>query len=113
MIESVDPDDKYALSEIESAFWSWYKPEDDEELVIPEVATSRDALKAIRPDGWMFDISHVNSGLDWGCEMQNLETGVYVGYTHGTDPCFATEELAELWAIISAIEWERNNESNT
>lgn len=63
---------------------------------------SRDALKSIRPEGWGFSISHLNAvvayrindtgGFDYALQTQKLPT----------------EELAELHAIIQAIEWERS-----
>jgi len=60
---------------------------------------SRDALKAIRPEGWV--------GWIWSCHAENsckLNNGVK--FTNS--PGLPTEELAELHAIIQAIEWERN-----
>lgn len=62
----------------------------------------RTTLKQARPEGWFIEISHVNSGFDWGCTMESIENIKVVGYLHGTDKGFMTEELAELHAIIQA-----------
>jgi len=59
MIENVDPTDTEAMDEIDAHFWHWYRG--DEYRVKPNiryegrenVSTSRDALKAIRPEGWL------------------------------------------------------------
>lgn len=66
---------------------------------------SRDALKSIRPGEWQFE--HIN------CE----DRGVYVAWLYSEqfekgigDKGCATEELAELHAIIQAIEYQRTQE---
>jgi hypothetical protein len=70
---------------------------------------SRSALKAIRPNGYVVQIEHhrFTDGTDLGYEA------AIEGNTHcfGTFPDygpFQTEELAELHAIIQAIEHERS-----
>lgn len=80
---------------------------EDGVMSIPKFSRSRDALKAIRPEGWFFNIGHneSNSGGLFACSM----------YSHTNSPLknspdLPTEELAELHAIIQAIEWERNND---
>lgn len=64
---------------------------------------SRDALKSIRPEGWEYfnelDIDYYK--LAW--LIKRGEHEVRSPYN------LPTEELAELHAIIQAIEWERNN----
>ena len=57
--------------------------------------------------GWMIydmgqDMVH---GL-WYCTMVNLKNG---GNNHKSCDEILTEELAELHAILQAIDWERNN----
>ena len=67
---------------------------------------SRDALKQIRPDGKIM----------W-CFFENYPEGARaraeIFHDHGDNPIqtgwFPTEELAELHAIIQAIEYERTN----
>lgn len=49
MIETVDPDDSVKLDEIDLAV---YKYIGELHMMLPKVTRSRDALKAIRPDGW-------------------------------------------------------------
>jgi len=67
---------------------------------------SRDALKAVRPKGW-----------DCGSEREEIDPQTWVGYAREFEGkewfgtlfrgCAQTEELAELHAIIQAIEYER------
>ena len=69
----------------------------------PEFSRSRDALKAIRPKGWFFAIRHEGlfcASPKWDCKGSSKEKHLY-------GPFFPTEELAELHAIIQAIEYER------
>ena len=131
MIETVDPNDTAKLDEIDARFWCWlngYKPHihgkadsynfgyeftPTRGIMFASVyetgrfTRSRDALKQIRPDGWTFEMSQVNDGGDWGCELTNLSDNKIVGYFHGTCESFKTEELAELYTTIQAIEYER------
>jgi hypothetical protein len=69
----------------------------DGHLECPEYTRSRDALKAIRPEGWDFTIS-TQYKICWGQKGQD-KTLNYVWSK--------TEELAELHAIIQAIEYDR------
>ena len=72
---------------------------------IPDFVRSRDALKRIRPEGWQ-----------WACDFTAPDIGYdWMGWKEGAPAevratNMQTEELAELHAIIQAIEWERNNE---
>jgi hypothetical protein len=76
---------------------------------------SRDALKSIRPEGWNFSVCELLSDDENG---EELFGGLYSAtlnfrlkddlYFHSAD-C-KTEELAELHAIIQAIEYERKNQ---
>jgi hypothetical protein len=63
---------------------------------------SRDALKAIRPKGWAFDICDYGHGAF--VELRKLEPSLFENLMP-----LPTEELAELHAIIQAVEWERTN----
>lgn len=75
---------------------------------IPKYTRSRDALKAIRPGGWLCGrLSNQTLGEIWDgtakyqWSLYRPGTGIHVG-----SPVFPTEELAELHAIIQAIEYE-------
>lgn len=118
MIERVDPSDSAALDEIDLAVEFYLLgeifPRDESgrrrskqgwhvaETV--RYTRSRDMLKAIRPEGWEFD-------------MMSHE-GTYQYYGAGDDgevwspanPSLGAEELAELHAIIQAIACERARE---
>lgn len=76
---------------------------------------SRDALKAIRPKDWQITLNHSGQGSSSECFQFSM--------THWGARCVAkkyinwhweyeapTEELAELHAIIQAIECERVNQ---
>lgn len=66
---------------------------------------SRDALKKIRPDWWRLNTNVWPEGITCVLvKMGNCPDMVSPHY--GSLP---TEELAELHAIIQAIEWERQN----
>lgn len=75
--------------------------------------TSRDALKAIRPDGWDFNIY-----VDYTSDNHTLNMWQAKRYVGGDiprvlvlvkTPNLPTEELAELHVIIQSIKWEREN----
>lgn len=129
LIETVDPSDTAKLDEIDARVWCylnghwfvgkmrkaaedktsftyikkgtdathWNTVSKTENLYCAKHYTrSRDALKAIRPEGWTFEIiKHSN-------EMFSARYGDIIN--SNTQP---TEELAELHAIIQAIEYER------
>lgn len=133
LIESVDLDDTDTLDEIDARVWCWmndeafirgldskksvrflieskfYKLRDGQKekskkTTCAQYTRSRDALKSIRPEGWGFtEIHSFESG--WQVLMENDE--VYVGSEN--KQYFKTEELAELHAIIQAIEYERQD----
>lgn len=133
MIENVSPDDAARLDEIDARFHAWWsgvnfialgvwKEYDSRprELVayrygeINEGSNgyclrytrSRDALKSIRPEGWSAQYHHPYHDERTSFELFQPD---WDGETH---PVYArdlpTEELAELHAIIQAIEYERN-----
>lgn len=136
LIETVSPDDTAKLDEIDARVWgyinqkeimfrswdhsplelgcphfkgvdrTWYLVDllDDENW---QYTRSRDALKAIRPGGY-FSLG----APDWKTEGRG-RFDKYAGLCASIDNQFespaglATEELAELHAIISAIDFER------
>lgn len=129
MIETVAPDDTEKLKEIEILFWSWYLgiPIDDiyvdydgdisfqydgkhqDHNFLPSstpyhlVTRSRDALKAIRPEGWGFKIETPGR-----CVAVNYSKPLgYVTWATTEMVDLLTEELAELHTIVQAIEYER------
>lgn len=67
---------------------------------------SRDALKAIRPDGW--DFIDVYGGYNHNKWIFNINMGSF--NTKGA--VLPTEELAELHAIIQTIEYERSKSAS-
>ncbi|MCK5616805.1 hypothetical protein KAR91_83865 [Candidatus Pacearchaeota archaeon] len=122
MIETVDPADTAKMDEIDSRVWCYLKQYATVELSsgevmdawrhyilednIPQYTRSRDALKAIRPDGcWFHEIKYWHGQLSYQCQYY-----IYVDkrYEKKLTPNLPTEELAELHAIIQAIEWERS-----
>ena len=108
MIESAKPEDTATLDEIDARVWC-YKNGDRfsfislQVLGLPKYTRSRDALKSIRPEGFTDELS-----------IYIVKRGIVVESWFKkqiTTPKFLpTEELAELHAIIQAIELERNND---
>lgn len=133
LIESADPSDSVKLDEIDARVWcytrgnkipfaEYFKHYNDGDyqafrlgntsmLYTPHFTRSRDALKAVRPDGW-YKHSEEYNGRHRVCLTQNASTFGQVCspqmYVDGTLP---TEELAELHAIIQAIAYERENKN--
>ena len=68
-------------------------------------STSRDALKAVRPDGWGVGI-HCNDKYHTTLMANCYKIGEK-GHNIQRSPELPTEELAELHAIIQAIAYER------
>lgn len=128
MIENVDPEDTDKLDEIDARVWCWladkeYAGQDElgnriykeREDCFPMVGCgsfangdlklftrSRDALKSIRLDGWVFRIG-TDPNLEHMAGFWN--TKVKDGWSTDEYP-LPTEELAELHAIIQAIAYE-------
>lgn len=122
LIETVDPSDTEKLDEIDALVYCWlhnkpfvnvytdgawgptiiHEMKDDKYTSIssehPMVTRSRDALKAIRPNGWYFVV-----GQNWARCGRSPEVDPEIN-TYAL-----TEELAELYAIIQAIQHERDN----
>ena len=132
LIETVSPDDAAMLDEIDARVWCWlhdaffikfrlepyedyfayvYAVEPQADSIarkITRYTRSRDALKAIRPEGFEFpmDVLTNGSGFIFGYGCPAFNNGQFLaGYSRP----LPTEELAELHAIIQAIQWERDN----
>lgn len=141
LIETANPKNIEELDEIDALVWCWLHNEryishtghsriTFEPRSIPCTATiygfarpkytrSRDALKAIRPDGWSFEIKGkagdtvqmphctVTSPGQWFARLRSQEL---LDYTFNKIECVGaanTEELAELHATLQAIARER------
>lgn len=131
LIETVDPEDSAAMDEIDARVWCWIEGlqfvsygrfdfwarghgrqwdkritfNGNQTVYLTEKYTrSRDALKAIRPEGLYFDLSSDEKGV-----ICKFDTGALAEYTFSSLE-LPTEELAELHAIIQAIQWERDND---
>lgn len=122
MIETVDPADTAKLDEIDARVHCFLKGKDyerhftgkffglstkawgDDEVFtnIVKYTRSRDALKAIRPEGWRFNVWHEYDGsFNYAASR---ETPAKEILRHS----MKTEELTELHAIIQAIDYERS-----
>lgn len=128
LIENVDIKDSDKLDEIDAKVWCYLNNEKFERFhpSYPEkyrfwveldnviasrdfihYTRSRDALKSIRPDGWEFTcgISMYDSDY-YFCYVWTKQYDMPQTIEVNDLP---TEELAELHAIIQAVEWTRNN----
>lgn len=123
MIEQVKPDDTAMLDEIDARVSCYIHPHielveynngachairnsDGFTGMPPQYTRSRDALKAIRPDGWDVLCFQQYEGEN-SFELMTLDNKVRTKeYLK-----FPTEELAELHAIIQAIAYERGQEN--
>lgn len=131
LIEEVDPADTAKLDEIDARTYCFVNGGDYErhfrgqffglcskmwgnhnvETSTPLYTRSRDALKAIRPEGWAVQIQSFDY-LDNPQKHWNAILGKSIchdGHVDGgsLSPDLPTEELAELHAIIQAIDYER------
>lgn len=111
LIETVDPSDTAKLDEIDRAVRLYIDPAQDayeKEFLydLKKYTRSRDALKSIRPGEWTFQIQNASYGFDV------FYYPPMFGLVEGPSPmrsfALPTEELAELHAIIQAIEYEMN-----
>ena len=100
MLEAVTEDTPTeTLDEIDYLVWTIANRKDPFYTGVPMYTRSRDALKAVRPDGVVIQVRYYPEGFQ----------GDAVG-SKGQSPRLPTEELAELHAIVQAIEWERTHE---
>lgn len=113
LIETVSPDDTGKLDEIDLLVGQWIGLFPYQQPYtghpINQYTSSRDALKKIRPEGWDISIQSYDFSYDgkcepphWSCNISKI--GGKTFYGRHKSP---TEELAELHAIIQAIEHER------
>lgn len=128
LIETVDPSDRAKLDEIDARVWCYLQridfgvygrmnnTKDNHQFTIdniqqysPHYARNRDSLKAIRPNGWVLGSSGFNNIYNVFTvtlippEKSFRVDGSVIGYH---------EELAELHAIIQAIDYERRSSQN-
>jgi len=105
LIETVDPSNTKKLDEIDNLVWNYLHPSggsyESRMEGIPAYCSSRDVLKAIRPEGWYFQTNPWYNGC--GYNAGTFDEGIKFINADG----LPTEELAELHAIIQAIEYER------
>jgi len=127
LIESVDPNDTAKMDEIDARIsffidcerkWKfdriqnglvYYASEFGGTYLLgngiysgPKYTRSRDALKAIRPEGWEYTMFQLN--VHWRCKLRPPNGS---SIRDVTSILQRTEELAELDAVIQAIEYER------
>ncbi|MCF0055497.1 hypothetical protein [Dyadobacter sp. CY356] len=88
--------------------WRVFVPKENGEMVIwwkpIKYTRSRDALKAIRPDGWIFDINWMSGNAYCSVSKGKFSYDDFVSFLAED---LLTEELAELHAVIQAIAHER------
>lgn len=132
MIEEVSPDDTAKLDEIDARVFAVVTPNTEyhetgamavttitpqghkhsmgrKSWGWPQYTRSRDALKAIRPDGWRVTGISQGNAVCWGCSILPVDGKAafdFVGNSCRWSEA-PTEELAELHAIIQAIAYER------
>jgi hypothetical protein len=135
MIETADPTDTAKLDEIDARVWFIIQTDYDDirfsrhdggttyyfadcgceypfsaSWSCPQFTRSRDALKAIRPIGHTFRIEGVNDrrcGGDFVAELYDNTVDWSPDWIASAR--LPTEELAELHAIVQAIEYERRS----
>lgn len=126
MIETVSPDDTARLDEIDARVTAFkngltflgatvHGPDEDPYYVCAEhhnplpvhgrYTRSRDALKAIRPEGWSISIQSFAEFSRCSITFEMRPHVADCNYVCETAP---NEELAELHAIIQVIEYERS-----
>ena len=130
LIENVDPSDIVELRKLDCLVHcfvtgtpickeisdSWYMGTGKGDLHSPPKYTrSRDALKSIRPDGWAIMIANTDTSADlnsvgkvWSAHMVKIEAED-AGHCCSSEG-LKTEELAELHAVLQAIEYDRRQE---
>jgi hypothetical protein len=130
MIEEVSPDDTAKLDEIDAMVWCyllkvtfhhmiadyegdtayrWSVTAKEAQAISQdalEYTRSRDALKAIRPEGYTIRDYHFLPCFGWKVSICGSADKA-IDFTAKDLP---TEELAELHAIIQAIAYERENQ---
>jgi len=125
MIENVAVDDVAALDEIDARVFCYVRKvefissgprafkyesmaggRDISSRYMQRFSRSRDALKAIRPDSWVMNVSPMRtSGMSVCGYIASIS--LYPTYLD-TIKILPTEELAELHAILQALDHARN-----
>lgn len=115
MIETVDPSDTAKLDEIDFEVSLYIEQPKNESHIRKKIVwwcpakkytRSRDALKEIRPEGWYFRIDYEgtrNGPFPYAEARNDVVVDVF---SSGKQK---TEELAELHAIIQAIDYDRSD----
>jgi len=113
MIEDVDHTSKTEMFALNEEVYEWLL-KNNPETVYAQFVSSRDALKAIRPEGYSLIMS-VTFCTDF-MKRANLSRSLKIKASlqhHIKDSFYSkelpTEELAELHAIIQALDYERQN----
>lgn len=135
MIEEVSPDDTAKLDEIDIRTHCWLRNREwggwhvegsdatgswalhegkrvensyTNHSSFTRLTRDRNWLKLIRPHGWVTMIVEIDNGggfiLGWNCCLKNIQDKLVTSRPY----TLPTEELAELHAIIQAIEYERS-----
>lgn len=129
LIENVDPSDTDTLDEIDARVWCWLNDRNADEIFVTHPNTphpfwsyilyqssfenfggkyctrSRDALKGMRPMAFAYTLTYEDQ-KGWRAAM----TWVHNAEVQFVSPVGWNEELAELHAVIQAIEHERTQE---
>jgi hypothetical protein len=108
LIEEVDPKDMAKLDEIDFSIGKLLG-KDPYHNGLVKYTRSRDALKAIRPEGVNISICNFNGYYPtdkWTCYLTSTKSGNEY-QAKGLE--LPSEELAELHAIIQAIAHEKEN----
>jgi hypothetical protein len=107
LIESVSPDNQSALDEINDKVCIYIRGIGRHQYIgNSDYCSSRDALKQIRPHGFCFSLYGTEAGYSINARLtgEPLERHRYFA----SPDKMPTEELAELHAILQAIEHARN-----
>jgi hypothetical protein len=120
LIETVDPSDRERMDEIDARvevylkkgghFSHWREGSvltvcftgEQPNSICGEYTRSRDALKSTRPEGWSMHVQNLGG--------ENFYVELSLEDFRTTEKHRPTEELAELHAIIQAIEYERGTD---
>jgi len=108
-------DGRYRVKYLESSYKSsmdgqWISHGEEDLCDLPNYTRSRDSLKEIRPEGLAFSVVGRIDGSACYRLVSLVTAESDPRLVRGFDsPYLPTEELAELWAILSAIQHERDN----
>lgn len=117
MIEGVNPADKSAMSNVREEIYEWFLAI-GYDAPYGDYTRSRDALKAIRPEGWILTAvyyapdsfkSHDDGSKGRITALSKPETFEEMDFVQFSST-IQHEELAELHAIIQAIAYDRGQQ---